>query len=60
MFKFALNPRWSAVAGEESREKILESLKEMIVSEAVYPCISAISPRLNVVKHNLRMWKMPS
>ncbi|CAJ1930365.1 unnamed protein product [Sphenostylis stenocarpa] len=37
---FALNSKWCVATGEESREKIVQSLREMRGFEAVYPGIT--------------------
>ncbi|KAL9328233.1 hypothetical protein ACSQ67_003236 [Phaseolus vulgaris] len=39
---FALNSKWRVATGEESRERNVQSLREMRVLEAVYPRISSI------------------
>ncbi|XP_061345629.1 zinc finger CCCH domain-containing protein 30-like [Gastrolobium bilobum] len=45
---FALSQRWCVAAGEESREKEDQKLREMRVLEAVYPRLSAIPPNPSV------------
>ncbi|KAL9327119.1 hypothetical protein ACSQ67_007764 [Phaseolus vulgaris] len=41
---FVVSPKWCVVAGEESREKENQKLRENRVLEAVYPRLSAIPP----------------
>ncbi|CAJ1930372.1 unnamed protein product [Sphenostylis stenocarpa] len=41
---FALSHCWCVAAGEESMEKYDQMLREMRVSEAYYPCTTAIPP----------------
>jgi len=43
--QFVVSPNWCVVAGEESREKENQKLRENRVLEAVYPRLSAIPPR---------------
>ncbi|KAI9109664.1 hypothetical protein K1719_019294 [Acacia pycnantha] len=45
---FALSQNWLVVAGEESREKVDQKLREMKVLEAIYPRPSAIPPSPSV------------
>jgi len=40
-----LNAKWCVATGEESRERNVQSLREMRVLEAIYPRISAIPSR---------------
>ncbi|MED6130305.1 hypothetical protein PIB30_000204 [Stylosanthes scabra] len=47
--EFASRDNWQVAAGEESKEKMDQKLREMEVLEAVYPRISAISPR-NIIE----------
>ncbi|XP_054824542.1 zinc finger CCCH domain-containing protein 6-like isoform X2 [Prosopis cineraria] len=46
--KFALSQNWLVAAGEESKEKVDQKLREMKVLEAVYPRPSAIPPSPSV------------
>jgi len=39
------SPNWLVAAGQESREKEVQKLREIRVLEAVYPRPSAIPPR---------------
>lgn len=43
--QFALSSHWLVAAGEESKEKDSQKLRDMRVLEAVYPRLSAIPPR---------------
>ncbi|KAI9079900.1 hypothetical protein K1719_038146 [Acacia pycnantha] len=44
-WQIALSQNWLVAAGEESREKVDQKLREMKMLEAVYPRPSAIPPR---------------
>jgi len=44
ILQFVVSPKWCVVAGEESREKENQKLRENRVLEAVYPRLSAIPP----------------
>lgn len=50
--QFVLSHKWLVAAGEESREKENQKLREMRVLEAVYPRPSAIPPRYNITTTN--------
>lgn len=45
---FTLSHHWCVAAGEESREKLDQKLREMKVLEAVYPRLSSIPPSPSV------------
>ncbi|CAJ1942391.1 unnamed protein product [Sphenostylis stenocarpa] len=45
---FVVSPKWHVAAGEESREKENQKLREKRVLEAIYPRLSAIPPSPSV------------